>query len=182
MSSAVQELIPHYRAVRARLRNPPNAFVCKPPALEVVAPPAPPTPEMVVAADQAVAMSPVAQELMRDLDRIERRLEKLREQALSGVVLTIAIKDIIKATAAEMGVSVNEIMSTRRQRSIVIARHVGMYVAKTITNRSLPEIGRRFGGRDHTTVLHAVRTMERRMIENPELGEKVRKLIAQLSV
>ncbi|MFV2092005.1 MAG: helix-turn-helix domain-containing protein, partial [Hyphomicrobiales bacterium] len=51
--------------------------------------------------------------------------------------------------------------------TVVYPRQVGMYLAKTLTSRSLPEIGRKFGGRDHTTVLHAVRKIERLLGEDP---------------
>jgi chromosomal replication initiator protein len=51
-------------------------------------------------------------------------------------------------------------LSSRRTANVVRPRQIAMYLAKTLTLRSLPEIGRRFGGRDHTTVLHAVRKIE----------------------
>ena len=53
-----------------------------------------------------------------------------------------------------------DILSSRRTAVVVKPRQVAMFLAKTLTMRSLPEIGRRFGGRDHTTVLHAVRKIE----------------------
>ena len=58
------------------------------------------------------------------------------------------------------GVNRGDLLSSRRNRSIVRPRQIGMYLAKSLTARSLPEIGRRFGGRDHTTVLHAIRKIE----------------------
>ncbi|MEO1747668.1 MAG: helix-turn-helix domain-containing protein, partial [Pseudomonadota bacterium] len=54
----------------------------------------------------------------------------------------------------------NEMLSNRRTRTVVRPRQIAMYLAKIMTLRSLPEIGRRFGGRDHTTILHAVRKVE----------------------
>ena len=54
----------------------------------------------------------------------------------------------------------SDLLSTRLTRTIVNPRQVAIYLAKMLTPRSLPEIGRRFGGRDHTTVLHAVRKIE----------------------
>jgi chromosomal replication initiator protein len=57
-------------------------------------------------------------------------------------------------------VSKQDLLSNRRTRTIVKPLQVAMYLAKMLTPRSLPEIGRRFGGRDHTTVLHAVRKIE----------------------
>jgi len=62
--------------------------------------------------------------------------------------------------ARQYNVSRSDLLSSRRTANVVRPRQVAMYLAKTLTLRSLPEIGRRFGGRDHTTVLHAVRKIE----------------------
>jgi chromosomal replication initiator protein len=59
-------------------------------------------------------------------------------------------------------------------------RQVAMYLAKTLTLRSLPEIGRRFGGRDHTTVLHAVRKIENLVSTDTALAEEIELLKRQL--
>jgi chromosomal replication initiator protein len=67
------------------------------------------------------------------------------------------IEDIQKAVANHFSVSRSDLTSARRTSNVVRPRQIAMYLAKTLTPRSLPEIGRRFGGRDHTTVLHAVR-------------------------
>ena len=67
------------------------------------------------------------------------------------------IDDIISATAAHFGLPVHELLDDRRARPISRARQVAMYLAKTLTFRSLPEIGRKLGGRDHTTVLWGIR-------------------------
>ncbi|MGI9404986.1 MAG: chromosomal replication initiator protein DnaA, partial [Hyphomicrobiaceae bacterium] len=72
----------------------------------------------------------------------------------------IKIDDILKLVSKHYGISRNDILSQRRHRSIVWPRQIGMYLSKKLTSRSLPEIGRRFGGRDHTTVLHAIRKIE----------------------
>lgn len=72
----------------------------------------------------------------------------------------IKIDDIQKIVAQHFNVSRADLLSNRRNRAIVRPRQIAMYLAKIMTPRSLPEIGRRFGGRDHTTVLHAVRKIE----------------------
>jgi chromosomal replication initiator protein len=72
----------------------------------------------------------------------------------------VRIEDIQKVVARQFNVSKTDLLSNRRTRVIVRPRQIAMYLAKTLTPRSLPEIGRRFGGRDHTTVLHAVRKIE----------------------
>jgi chromosomal replication initiator protein len=72
----------------------------------------------------------------------------------------ITIDDIQKNVAAHFNIRVADMSSARRARSVARPRQVAMYLAKQLTSRSLPEIGRRFGGRDHTTVMHAVRKVE----------------------
>jgi chromosomal replication initiator protein len=72
----------------------------------------------------------------------------------------IRIEDIQKVVASHYNVSKHDLLSARRTRAIVRPRQIAMYLAKTLTPRSFPEIGKRFGGRDHTTVLHAVRKVE----------------------
>ena len=72
----------------------------------------------------------------------------------------VKIEDIQKLVATHFNVSRADILSSRRTANVVRPRQIAMYLAKMMTLRSLPEIGRRFGGRDHTTVLHAVRKIE----------------------
>ena len=72
----------------------------------------------------------------------------------------VKIEDIQKLVANHYNVSRADILSSRRTAVVVKPRQVAMFLAKALTMRSLPEIGRRFGGRDHTTVLHAVRKIE----------------------
>jgi chromosomal replication initiator protein len=72
----------------------------------------------------------------------------------------VTIDDIQKQVAAHFNIRVADMHSARRARSIARPRQVAMYLAKQLTSRSLPEIGRKFGGRDHTTVMHAVRKVE----------------------
>ncbi len=88
----------------------------------------------------------------------------------------IKIDDILKLVSKHFGVSRNDILSQRRHRSIVWPRQIGMYLSKQMTSRSLPEIGRRFGGRDHTTVLHAVRKVEGELQSDTRLKEEIEDL------
>ena len=71
-------------------------------------------------------------------------------------------------------------LSSRRTANVVRPRQVAMYLAKILTLRSLPEIGRRFGGRDHTTVLHAVRKIETLAGNDSALAEEIEALKRQL--
>jgi chromosomal replication initiator protein len=88
----------------------------------------------------------------------------------------IKIEDILRIISRHYGVSKGDLLSQRRHRSVVWPRQIGMYLAKHLTARSLPEIGRRFGGRDHTTVLHAIRKIEGEINKNPNLGDELEEL------
>ena len=89
----------------------------------------------------------------------------------------VRIEDILKIVGRHYNVARNDLLSPRRARTIVRPRQVGMYLAKKLTPRSLPEIGRRFGGRDHSTVLHAVRKIEDMLKTDDKLAREVAMLI-----
>ncbi len=82
----------------------------------------------------------------------------------------VKIEDIQRIVARHYNVSRGDLLSSRRTANVVRPRQVAMYLAKTLTLRSLPEIGRRFGGRDHTTVLHAVRKIENLVGNDTDAG------------
>ncbi len=87
------------------------------------------------------------------------------ETAIKDLIRTrepkkVKIEDIQRLVAGHYNVSKSDILSSRRTATVVRPRQIAMYLSKALTLRSLPEIGRRFGGRDHTTVLHAVRKIE----------------------
>ncbi|SIQ92337.1 chromosomal replication initiator protein [Bosea sp. TND4EK4] len=126
----------------------------------------------------------------RDLDGAANRL--LAHATLSGQLVTletaeaairdlvrtreprrVKIEDIQKLVATRYNVSRADILSERRTAAVVKPRQIAMYLAKSLTPRSLPEIGRRFGGRDHTTVLHAVRKIEKAIGEDRSLHDEV---------
>jgi len=126
----------------------------------------------------------------RDLDGAVNRL--LAHATLTGGPLTvetaeIAIRDLVrvrepkrvkiediqKLVASHYQVSRADILSSRRTANVVRPRQIAMYLAKTLTLRSLPEIGRRFGGRDHTTVLHAVRKIDTLTNADHSLSEEL---------
>jgi chromosomal replication initiator protein len=85
----------------------------------------------------------------------------------------VKIEDIQKLVATHYNVSRADILSSRRTANVVRPRQIAMYLSKVLTPRSLPEIGRRFGGRDHTTVLHAVRKIEGLTGSDRSLSEEV---------
>jgi chromosomal replication initiator protein len=104
---------------------------------------------------------------------VERAEFIVRDLMSSAEPKRIKIDDILKIISKHFGVNRTDLLSSRRNRSIVRPRQIGMYLAKNLTSRSLPEIGRRFGNRDHTTVLHAIRKVEQLMADDMSLKEEV---------
>ena len=126
----------------------------------------------------------------RDLDGAVSRLlayttltgEKLTVQAAETAIRDLVrvrdpkrvkIEEIQKLVAGHYSVSRADILSSRRTAVVVRPRQIAMYLSKVLTLRSLPEIGRRFGGRDHTTVLHAVRKIEALAATDKTLSEEI---------
>lgn len=105
-----------------------------------------------------------------DIDRVDILLGHLVQ---TGEPKRVRIEDIQRVVSRHFNVSRQELVSNRRTRVIVKPRQIAMYLAKTMTPRSFPEIGRRFGGRDHTTVLHAVRKIEDLMKNDTKLSHEV---------
>lgn len=101
-------------------------------------------------------------------------------EMLNASTRRITIDEIQRAVSAHYGMRQAEMVSARRARAVARPRQIAMYLAKRLTPRSLPEIGRRFGGRDHTTVIHAVKQIERLRGEDADLDADVRTLIRQL--
>ncbi len=85
----------------------------------------------------------------------------------------ITIDDIKKAVCERFNVRLSDMNSARRSRSVARPRQVAMYLAKRHTSHSLPEIGRRFGGKDHTTILHAIKKIEELCKQDAEFSSEV---------
>jgi chromosomal replication initiator protein len=112
---------------------------------------------------------------------IEMAERSIRDLVRVAEPKRIKIEDIQKVVAQHYNVSRSDILSARRTASVVRPRQVAMYLSKTMTLRSLPEIGRRFGGRDHTTVLHAVRKIESLASQDLALNEELEMLRRRLN-
>ena len=101
----------------------------------------------------------MAQECLADILRVSQR--------------KVTIEEIIRKVADHYNLRMTDLVSARRARVIARPRQVAMFLSKMLTSKSLPEIGRRFGGRDHTTVIHAVKKIEElRQIDN-QIAEEV---------
>lgn len=105
------------------------------------------------------------------LNKSEITLE-LADEALKNILFTtkkqISVEQIIKHTADHFCLTPSDLRGKRRTRDIAFARQIAMYLSRELTDLSLPKLGEEFGGRDHTTVLHAVRKIERLLLENSE--------------
>ncbi len=85
----------------------------------------------------------------------------------------VTIEEIQKRVAEHYNIRQSEMYSSRRARAVARPRQVAMYLSKQLTSRSLPEIGRKFGGRDHTTVMHAVRKVEELRVTDNGFAEDI---------
>lgn len=106
------------------------------------------------------------QDILRDLLRSNERV--------------VTIDDIQKRVAEHFNVRIADMSSARRLRSIARPRQIAMYLSKQLTSRSLLEIGRKFGGKDHTTVMHAVKRVEQLTKDDRELSEDITLLTRML--
>jgi chromosomal replication initiator protein len=111
--------------------------------------------------------------LSGQLPTVESTELAIRDLVRSREPKKVRIEDIQKLVATHYNVSRADILSSRRSAGVVKPRQIAMYLSKQLTLRSLPEIGRRFGGRDHTTVLHAVRKIEGAVQADPGLRDDV---------
>lgn len=101
----------------------------------------------------------MVQEILADLLRASER--------------KVTIDEIIRKVAVHYNLRMNDMLSARRARAVARPRQVAMYLSKLLTTKSLPEIGRRFGGRDHTTVIHAVKKVEELKRSDFQIAEDV---------
>ena len=110
---------------------------------------------------------------------------ELAQEGLSDLLRVadkkISVDEIMQTVAKHYNLRMSDLLGPRRTRTIARPRQMAMYLAKTMTTRSLPEIGRRFGGRDHTTVIHAVRKIEELIDSDPHLAEDLQILRRSLA-
>lgn len=107
--------------------------------------------------------------------------DRLAETA-RGAHTRISIDDIQRAVCAHYKLDRMEMASKRRAREVARPRQIAMYLAKTLTPRSYPEIGRKFGGRDHSTVIHAIKTIESLRVADPAIDSDIARIRRALEV
>ena len=111
-----------------------------------------------------------------NLDMVQDLLKDL----LKSSQRKVNIEEIQKKVSQHFNVKMSDMSSARRSRTIARPRQIAMYLSKNLTSRSLPEIGRRFGNRDHTTVIHAVKKVEELRSKDNSFDEDVQLLIRML--
>ncbi len=113
-------------------------------------------------------------EISQDMARNELRY------LIDGRERVITNELIQKVVAESFGVKISDLKSKRRTRTIVLPRQVAMYLCRTLAGTSLPETGHIFGGKDHSTVIHACKVIEQRKEKDPELRSRIETLTKQL--
>ena len=92
----------------------------------------------------------------------------------------VTVRNIQKAICEHFDVKISDLKSKRRTKNIAVARQVAMYLCRKYTATSYPAIGAEFGGRDHSTVIHASKTIARKATTDPEIKATVERLERQL--
>lgn len=188
-ATRLQQHVAH-KARRERLWNPPAARK----VIEITAPE--PQSEPVVVQMQSPDTAPdhlTPDESRRQrLNALEEELCQLRKRVREEIKKMEPddptpdprppIELIIRVVAAFYQTSSRDLKSNGRHQGIVRPRHIAMYLANRLTFRSLPEIGRRLGNRDHSTIFHGVRKIEHLITIDPTLAAEIEQLTAMLTV
>lgn len=115
----------------------------------------------------------------RDIDA-ELAAEALKDIIPSSKPRVISILDIQKSVGEHFGIKLEDFKAKKRNKSIAFPRQIAMYLSRELTDYSLPKIGDEFGGRDHTTVIHANDKIAKQMQTDPALQETVKELIDKI--
>ena len=158
------ELNERHKERQRRLRwiVPPARVAFVPKVAEVARPPAevaqPPVPKDIV---------PVYDPLTPQFAAAHKILEGM------GIEGSATVKDIQRIVAGRYGVTMMDINGARRGADVILPRMIAVYLARELTGKSLPEIGRRFGGRDHTTILHSVMKIMKRIESDVQFAAEI---------
>jgi chromosomal replication initiator protein len=153
--------------------------------------------EPIVVPDEVISF--IADQIKTNIRELEGALIRvvayslLEEKPISLAIAKIVLKDMVKETTKTISIdmiqkeissffeiSVSDIKSKKRSRNVILPRQVSMFLARKLTNLSLPEIGAAFGGKDHTTVMHSCRKIEIDMEKDGDLKKTIEKLITLL--
>lgn len=119
----------------------------------------------------------IAYSLLEEAPVTLQLTKEVLKDLLKGPTKLITVDFIQRCVVEEFGVSLQDIKTKRRNKQIVLPRQIAMYLSRELTDLSLPEIGELFGGKDHTTVLHSYNKIKEDSHRNPELKERIEKVI-----
>ena len=111
---------------------------------------------------------------------VELAQEVLKDIFPQGGATQVSIKVIQETVSNRFGLTLTELCGDKRSQNIVYPRQVAMYLSRELTDSSLPKIGKEFGGRDHTTVIHATSKIARLIKEDPSVYDLVQELTARI--
>jgi len=114
---------------------------------------------------------PVSLEMARDVLK-DILIERNRE---------LSVEEILKKVSLHFNIKVSDIKSAKRLKAVVLPRQIAMYISRQLTSSSFPEIGDRFGGKDHSTIIHAIRKIEKLMEEDFQLKSTIENLKKELT-
>jgi chromosomal replication initiator protein len=92
----------------------------------------------------------------------------------------ISVEEIQKTVATYFNIKVSELRSAKRVKNLVLPRQIAMYLSRQLTSYSFPDIGDRFGGKDHSTIIYAIKKMEKQMEEDVQLKTSIENIRAML--
>jgi hypothetical protein len=160
----ITEMINGYRDIRKRLMGQPTKQKPKPEPTPERSELTPPTPK---APPPSTSKDDFAEKLPLD-DKTEQP-----HLIVSSDIPRVTIREIQQYVCRRWNISRVDLLSHRQRAREVFPRHVAIYLARMLTLASCPMIGRQFGGRDHTTVLHAVKKIEQRMAVDPDVAAEI---------
>ena len=114
---------------------------------------------------------PISLEMARDVLK-DILIERNRE---------LSVEEILKKVSLHFNIKVSDIKSAKRLKAVVLPRQIAMYISRQLTSSSYPEIGDRFGGKDHSTIIHAIRKIEKLMEEDFQLKSTIENLKKELT-
>jgi len=124
-----------------------------------------------IGAYASLTSTPVSLEMARDVLKdilIERNKE-------------LTVEEILKRVSSHFNIKISDIKSPKRLKAVVLPRQIAMYLSRQLTSSSYPEIGERFGGKDHSTIIHAIRKIEKLMEEDFQLRSTIENLKKELT-
>ena len=117
----------------------------------------------------------------QDIDR-ELVSDVVKERMGNNPIREVSMEDIVRKVSEISGVPEDGIVGKSRKQEVVEARQTAMYICRNILDSSLSSVGMYFGGRDHTTVIHAIKTIDKKQSAKPKIGETIDQISKELSL